>query len=166
MDELVIPQVDPGVADATAAIGAEEQQVTWLEVIACNQRRFNVDHFASGTRQVQASLFTEQVADEAAAIKAGVLGGTTETVAGTDQRHTTFENVVSQGWQLVRLAAGEILQFFFGCQLFLKRCSEGGLGRNLSGNRLLSLLLRNRAMSRAAKKQGHECEGHEGCEAL
>ncbi|MNF04689.1 hypothetical protein D3C80_2042660 [compost metagenome] len=68
---------------------------------------------------------------------------------------------------MVRLAAGEILQLCFGVQLFLERRLDGGLGQNLSGNRLLlNLLLGYGTGGRATKKQGHECEGHEGCEAI
>ncbi|MNI66244.1 hypothetical protein D3C73_1217960 [compost metagenome] len=41
-----------------------------------------------------------------------------------------------------------------------------GLGRRLGGDRGVILGLGNRALGRAANQQGHECEGHEGCEAL
>jgi hypothetical protein len=37
VDELVVAQVDAGVADATATIGAEEQQIAWLELVARDQ---------------------------------------------------------------------------------------------------------------------------------
>ncbi|VVN07553.1 hypothetical protein PS631_03687 [Pseudomonas fluorescens] len=36
----------------------------------------------------------------------------------------------------------------------------------MCGNLWVILGLRNRAMRRAAKKQGHKCEWHEGCEVL
>ncbi len=107
--------------DTTAtAIGGEEQQVTRFEGAASNQRSINVDHFASGARQVHAGLFTKQITDEAAAVETS-LGGAAETVTGTDQGHATFEDAVGQNRKLVRLAAGEVCQFFIIDQLFLEK---------------------------------------------
>ncbi|MNV50602.1 hypothetical protein D3C71_1426210 [compost metagenome] len=146
MDELVVTQVDPGMAYPATAIGAEEQQVTWLELVAGHFRGIDVDHFTRGTRQSHARLFAEQVADETTAVEAGLLRGTTEAVAGADQRHAALENAVSQSWQLVRLAAGESLQVIFGGQLFrlaeYRRGRGFGLERRLCGDRGVILGLR------------------------
>ncbi|MCY1177362.1 hypothetical protein D9M73_176670 [compost metagenome] len=170
MDELVVTQVDAGMADATAAIGAEEQQVTWLELVARHFRGIDVDHFTRGARQRHARLFAEQVTDEATAVEAGLFRGTTEAVAGADQRHAALENAVSQNRQLVRLAAGERRQVIFGGQLFRlaehRRRRGFGVDCRLCSDRRVILGLGYRALGRAAKKQGHECEWHEGCEAL
>src|ERR1700743_1243155 len=121
MDELVIAQVDPGVTDTTATtIGGEEHHVTRLELVASNQRRLHVDHLTGGTRQIQARFLTEQITDEAAAVKTGTLVGTAETVAGADQGHAALENAVGQDWQLIRLAVGELGELFLGGQLIVQ----------------------------------------------
>ncbi|CAI8758948.1 hypothetical protein EMIT047CA2_160068 [Pseudomonas soli] len=169
MDELVVTQVDASVADATTTVGAEEQQVAGLEFVAGDSRCVDVDHLAGRTRQVHAGLFAEQVADETAAVEAGLLGGATEAVASTDQGHAAFENAVGQYGQLVRLAvAGEGLEVIFAGQLFL---GEYGRGRGLGLDRLLgghALILRrcDRAGGGTAVKKGDKCKWHEGCEAL
>ena len=168
MDELVVTQVDPGVTDAAAtAIGSEKQQVARLQFAARNQRSVDVDHFASGAWQAQPGFFTKQVTDEAAAIKAS-FGGAAETVTGTDQGHAAFEDAVSQNRKLVRLAAGEVCQFFFGGRLFLEKSLliSGRLGGSRVFDLLLLLLLGHWRVSSATEQQGDECERHEGCKAI
>ncbi len=151
---------------ATTTCRTKEKQIARLEVIACDQRCIHVDHFTRGARQVHAGFFAKQVADEATAVKTG-FRGTAETVTGTDQGHAALKDAVGQNWKLVRLAAGEVGQFFFSCELFLVnrgrlRCNEFCLGV------LLGLLLLSHVLSvgGATKQQGNECERHEGCEAI
>ncbi len=79
-------------------------------------------------------------------------GSTAKTVTGTDQGHAAFENAVGQNWKLIRLAAGEIGQFFLCCNFFLidsgrLRCNKFCLGM------LLRLLLLNHLLRVGGRNQ-------------
>ncbi|MNP33874.1 hypothetical protein D3C76_1271360 [compost metagenome] len=160
VDELVIAYIDAGMADAATATVVEEHDIAGLQLAAGDHRGVQVDHLAGGARQLDAGLFLEQVADEAAAVEAGLQRTAAEAVRRTHQFETALQQAIGQGWHLIGLVVGEVGQVLdagLAQQRVRRAIGHRGLGLELG------LLLHITCTS--GEKQG-ESQRHEGCEAL
>ena len=160
MDELIVTQINPGVADTATPVGAEEQQIARLQRFTLDQRRIDIDHFAGRTRQLHAEFFLEQVTDEAAAIESRLYRAAAVAVTGANQRQAMGQDAVGQLGKFVGFVAGKI-DVRFGCAFIKKNRMRGCLGlRHCSGRRRL------RHMAGASGQNQSECERHERCEVF
>ncbi|KKI99732.1 hypothetical protein PROH_07575 [Prochlorothrix hollandica PCC 9006 = CALU 1027] len=96
VDELIIPQIDAGVADATTTTIIEQDQIARFQIGTRHLRRIEVDQLTRGARQLQADFLAEQVADETAAIETGLHRGAAVAIARADQRTPEIQQAVCQ----------------------------------------------------------------------
>ncbi|MOA21476.1 hypothetical protein D3C78_1419690 [compost metagenome] len=162
MDELVVADIDAGVADAATATVVEEHDIAGLQLAAGDHRGLQVDHLAGRARQLDAGLFLEQEAHEAAAIEAGLQGAAAEAVRRAHQFETALQQAIGQGGHLVGLIIGEVGQIQGGELVAGQQRIRSAVGYG-SLRLVFGLLLH---ITCASGEEQRQRNGHEGCEAL